>query len=94
MTDGLRPANSPGAAQEQTDDNAFVPIAIGTASWLVAGVALLIARGSVPTDARWWIGSCAVGFVSGVGGLVYVKRRSGRPHRAALRAQRNTNPQT
>lgn len=88
MVAGSRPVSSPQAAQEQTDDNALVPIALGTAGWLIAGVALVVAGNSVPEDSRWWIGTCAVGFGSGVCGLVYVRRRSGRPQRAALRAQR------
>ncbi|MBU6245690.1 MAG: hypothetical protein KGP12_10805 [Actinomycetales bacterium] len=80
---------TPSAAGDQTEDNAFLPIAIGTLGWLVAGAVLLMLGSRLSADSRWWIGSCAVGVISGVGGMIYVKRRAGRPRRAAARRARS-----
>ena len=76
------------ASGDQTEDNAFLPITIGTVAWLIAGVVLLVLRDQLAPGSRWWIGSCAVGVISGVGGMIYVKRRAGRPRRAAARRAR------
>jgi hypothetical protein len=57
-----------------TDDTAMLPITVGTVLWLVAGIVVLIALG--PT---LWLWVCAVGFVSGVAGMIYLRRRARRP---------------
>ena len=61
--------------------------AIGTAGWAVALIVLLIVRGSLPADARWWIWTCVAGLVMGLFGLWYVPRfKRGRSRAAARRA--------
>ena len=58
-----------------------------TAGWAVALIVLLIVRGSLPADARWWIWTCAAGLVMGLFGLWYVPRlKRGRARAAARRA--------
>ncbi len=44
-------------------------VQIGTAAWGVAFLALLPFR-------LWWLGTCACGFVLGLIGLAYVRRRA------------------
>ena len=71
-----------------------MPIAVGTIAWTVAGIvllALLLVGNEQIADQRWWLSTCAVGCISGIGGLIYVKRRAGRPQRAAARAARTTS---
>ena len=58
-----------------------------TAGWAVALIVLLIVRGSLPADARWWIWTCVTGLVMGLFGLWYVPRlKRGRERAAARRA--------
>ncbi len=45
-----------------------------TAGWAVALIVLLIVRGDLPAGSRWWIWTCATGFVMGLFGLWYVPR--------------------
>jgi len=60
---------------------------VGTAGWAVALVVLLIIRGSLPADQRWWIWTCVTGLVMGLFGLWYVPRlKRGRSRAAARRA--------
>jgi ABC-type nickel/cobalt efflux system permease component RcnA len=58
-----------------------------TAGWAVALIVLLIIRGSLPADARWWLWTCVTGLVMGLFGLWYVPRlKRGRTRAAARRA--------
>ena len=60
---------------------------IVTAGWAVALIVLLIVRGSLRADARWWIWTCVAGLVMGLFGLWYVPRlKRGRSRAAARRA--------
>ena len=59
----------------RTPDSAFIPIAIGTVAWIVAGIVLLV----VQPEQSAWLGVCAIGAVAGVGGLIYLHRRARRP---------------
>gem|GEM_PF-4985455 len=77
--------SSPPANQQDTQDNAFWPVTITTGAWLIALTVLLAIGSRLPEGQRWWIGTCAVGVISGVGGMIYIKRRAGRPRRAAAR---------
>ena len=86
------PSSSPDSP-DPTEDNAFRPIAITTGAWLLAGLVLLLLAGRLDDGQRWWIATCAVGVISGVGGMVYVKRRAGRPQRAAARKAREGSAQ-
>jgi len=60
---------------------------IVTAGWAAALIVLLIVRGSLPADARWWIWTCVTGLAMGLFGLWYVPRlKRGRSRAAARRA--------
>ncbi len=43
-----------------------------TAGWAAALVVLLIVRGSLPADQRWWVWTCACGLAFGLFGSWYV----------------------
>ena len=57
----------------------------GTAGWAVALIVLLIIRGSLPADDRWWIWTCAAGLAMGLFALWYVPRFKRARARAAAR---------
>ena len=61
--------------------DALVPIILGTVTWAIAAVVLLFVRDSLKTaGTTWWFGACAVGIISGLGGIAYVlyrRRREG-----------------
>lgn len=61
------------------NEGALLPITIGTALWAVLGVGLLIGRDAIPAGNEWWLATCAVAVVSGLGGIGYLRRRSRRP---------------
>ena len=53
----------------------------------MALVVLLIVRGSLPAEPRWWIWTCVAGLAMGLFGLWYVPRlKRGRAAAAARRA--------
>ena len=63
-------------------------IRVGTAGWAVALVLLLIVRGSLPADQRWWIWTCVCGLAMGLFASWYVPRlKRGRARAAARRAE-------
>lgn len=67
-------------------DNALLPVTLGTAVWLVAGLILLLLRDQPIMQGRsWWLGVCAVGAISGIGGVVYLRFRRVRDARRAAR---------
>ena len=57
----------------------------GTAGWALALIVLLIIRGSLPADDRWWIWTCAAGALMGLFALWYVPRFKRARARAAAR---------
>ena len=58
-----------------------------TAGWALALIVLVIVRGSLPADARWWLWTCATGLAMGLFGLWYVPRlQRSRARSAARRA--------
>ena len=59
-----------------------------TVGWALALIVLLIVRGSLPADARWWIWTCATGLAMGLFGLWYVPRLKRARARAAERGPR------
>ena len=66
-------------------DDQFV-IRVGTAGWAIALVVLLIVRGSLPADERWWIWTCVAGLAFGIFAMWYVPRlKRGRTRAAARR---------
>ena len=65
----------------------------GTVGWALALIVLLIVRGSLPADARWWIWTCATGLAMGLFGLWYVPRfKRARARAAAKRAAAQSAP--
>lgn len=67
----------------QSDHDAILPVAIGTALWLVILVVLVAMRASLEENGTlWWMGAAAVGFVSGAVGLVFLRWRAGRMRRS------------
>jgi Protein of unknown function (DUF2530) len=64
-----------------------------TAGWAVALVVLVIIRGSLPSDARWWIWTCVAGLAMGLFALWYVPRlKRARSAAAARRAGDQSAP--
>jgi ABC-type nickel/cobalt efflux system permease component RcnA len=79
------PSPSPPPPLEANDRLVAGSISVG---WAVALIVLLIVRGSLPADARWWIWTCATGLAMGLFGLWYVPRLvRARARAAARRAQ-------
>jgi Protein of unknown function (DUF2530) len=81
-TGARRPAPPP---KEADDRQVTVVITVG---WAIALAVMLVlaVRHTLPTDARWWVWTCAFGLAMGLFGLWYVpflKR-----HRARLAARR------
>ncbi len=65
----------------------------GTAGWALALIVLLIIRGSLPADDRWWIWTCVTGLVMGLFALWYVPRfKRARARAAARRAAAQSAP--
>ena len=65
----------------------------GTAGWALALIVLLIVRGSLPPDHRWWIWTCAAGLAMGLFALWYVPRfKRARARAAARRAAAQSAP--
>ena len=65
----------------------------GTAGWALALIVLLIVRGSLPSDDRWWIWTCAAGLAMGLFALWYVPRfKRARARAAARRAAAQSAP--
>ncbi len=63
----------------ESDEDAILPVGIGTAIWLVALVALLVLRPRLDeSGTTWWIGVALVGVISGTGGVLFLRWRRGR----------------
>ena len=61
---------------------------VGTAAWAVALVVLLVLRGQLPADERWWIWTCVAGLAMGLFALWFVPRvKRGRARSAERRKQ-------
>lgn len=69
------------AETNHAKDDALVAVSTGTIIWLVVGVVLLVLRERIPQGSDWWLGTCAVAIISGVGGILYLRRRQRRAHR-------------
>ncbi len=70
------------AETNHAKDDALVAVSTGTIIWLVVGVVLLVLRDRIPQGSDWWLGTCAVAIISGVGGILYLRRRQRRAHRS------------
>jgi hypothetical protein len=71
----------PGETKRMKDDS-LIAVSTGTAIWLIAGIALLVLRERIPQGSDWWLGTCGVAVISGVGGILYLRRRRRRTPRA------------
>ena len=65
---------------------------VGTAGWAVTLVVLLIVRGSLPADQRWWIWTCAAGLAMGLFALWYVPRLKRARARSAASTAAESEP--
>jgi ABC-type nickel/cobalt efflux system permease component RcnA len=84
VSESRGPRPTPPPPLEANDQLVTGTVTIG---WAVALIVLLIVRGSLPGDARWWIWTCAAGLVMGLFGLWYVPRlKRARARSAARRA--------
>ncbi len=70
-------ASSPRA---QHQDNALIPVTVGTGAWLFVGIALALFHTQLGIES-WWITVAGIGFISGVGGIGYLKYRARREQR-------------
>lgn len=67
---------------DEADADAILPISIGTVVWTVLLVGLILARATLDENGTtWWIGAAAVGVVSGVGGVIFLRWRKSRAKR-------------
>jgi hypothetical protein len=63
----------------ESDDDAILPVSLGTLVWLVVLVVLLFQRPTLEEHgSTWWIATAAVGVVSGAGGIVFLRWRKRR----------------
>jgi phosphate/sulfate permease len=65
-----------------------------TAGWATALVVLLIIRGSLRADVRWWIWTCVAGLALGLFGLWYLPRLKRARTRSAQSAPRDNGSKT
>jgi H+/Cl- antiporter ClcA len=64
---------------DEADEDAILPVSIGTVVWLLVLVGLLIQRSTLEVnDTSWWIGVAVIGVVSGVGGVIFLRWRKRR----------------
>lgn len=67
---------------DDSDSDAILPVSIGTLVWAVLLVGLLVAKPTLDENGTtWWIGAAAVGFVSGAGGVLFLRWRRRRAMR-------------
>lgn len=62
----------------QSDADGILPVAVGTGAWAVALVVLLLLRPSVKQVDDLWIAIAAVGLLSGLLGLLFLRWRQRR----------------
>ena len=62
-----------------SDEDAVLPVSIGTAIWLALFIILIARKSSLDENGTgWWIAVAAVGLVSGIGGVIFLRWRRGR----------------
>jgi integral membrane sensor domain MASE1 len=68
----------------RSDDDAILPVSLGTVVWAIILVVLLTQRARlVEAGTEWWIGAAGVGVLSGALGVVFLRWRRGRMDRRA-----------
>jgi hypothetical protein len=69
---------------DQSDEDAILPVSIGTLVWLVVLAGLLFQRSTLDANGTsWWIWTAVVGVVSGAGGVLFLTWRTRRTARRA-----------
>jgi hypothetical protein len=69
---------------DQSDEDAILPVSIGTLVWLVVLAGLLFQRSTLDANGTsWWIWTAVVGVVSGAGGVLFLTWRKRRTARRA-----------
>ena len=64
---------------DQSDEDAILPVSLGTIVWFLVLVGLLMQRNGLEEDGNsWWISVAVVGLVSGLGGVVFLTWRKRR----------------
>lgn len=87
MTDDRGSAPLPPTV-EPLDVDGVRAVTVGTVMWAVALVALLPFWSALEDDGRlWWIGTCAVGVLLGLVGLVHLRLRRRRHQRTPTRTR-------
>ena len=78
----------------ESDEDAIVPVAIGTVIWAVALIVLLIAKPRLDdSGTSWVIGVAVVGLLSGLIGLVFLRWRKARAQRRRAVSPGTSDPQ-
>jgi ABC-type nickel/cobalt efflux system permease component RcnA len=63
----------------EADEDAILPVSIGTTVWLVVLVVLLFQRDALDAHGTgWWIGAAAAGLITGAGGVLFLRWRKSR----------------
>jgi hypothetical protein len=81
---------------EPLDVDAVSVVTIGTLLWALAGLALAVfARGWLERNHDvWWVWTCVSGFLLGLAGIIYVRRRRSALGRlGAARGEQPVGPQ-
>ena len=69
---------------ERADEDAILPIAIGTVVWAVLLVILAIKQDALTENGTsWWLNVAIIGVISGTGGMVFLIWRRRRLDRRA-----------
>lgn len=68
-----------GLRVHESDEDAILPVSIGTGIWAVILVVTLAMRPTLEANGTsWWAWAATVGLVSGLGGLVFLTWRKRR----------------
>ena len=69
---------------QRADEDAILPICLGTAVWALLLVILIIERDALAAHGTsWWLNVAIIGVVSGTGGIVFLVWRRRRLDRRA-----------
>lgn len=71
--------NSTSPQRHPSDETAILPVALGTAVWLVALVTVGFVDGTAPVDGQvWWFAVTVIGSLTGVFGVLFLRWRRSR----------------
>ena len=75
---------APTSLIQRADEDAILPVTIGTAVWAVLLVTLVLMRDTLAANGTsWWLNVSIVGVVSGAGGIAFLVWRRRRMDRRA-----------